>query len=66
MITQERIGELENWFRSETINEKTQEWRNDLTDKEVALVSEWDFGYNVSMGQIAEAILAAQEKRNAI
>ena len=42
MITDERLNELHEMFWSETNEDWTQEWRDELTEEEDALVFEWD------------------------
>ena len=61
-----RIEELQDLFWSETEDEWTQEWRDDLTPEESALVDEWDRAYDSGMLKLMERIVAAAERRKSL
>lgn len=42
MITDQRRDELRSLFWAETNEDWTQEWRNELTSEEAALIEKWD------------------------
>ena len=44
MISEERLQEIDRLFWAETNDPRTEEWREDLTPEEAALVAEWDEG----------------------
>lgn len=44
MISEERRQEIDRLFWAETNDPETEEWREDLTPEEAALVAEWDEG----------------------
>lgn len=54
MISKERLEELENYFWSETNDEETQEWREDLNDEEQELINEWDGRVNAGITTLLE------------
>lgn len=62
MITEERVDELQDLFWSETNEDWTQEWRDDLTDEEEFLVKKWDRDYTQSTLKLCEQILEHQKK----
>ena len=47
-IAKERIEELEFCFFAETNDPETEEWRDDLTPEEAALVAEWDKAFDAT------------------
>jgi len=61
-VSSDRIKELEDCFWSETNDEWTQEWRDDLTPAETALVDEWDRGYDSGINKLITAIVAVSER----
>jgi len=61
-ISKERLDELEECFWSETNDEWTQEWRDELSPAESAIVDEWDGDYEKATRKLVEAIVAAQER----
>ena len=46
MPTEARYEQLYWLWENETNDEETQEWRNELTAEEQALVDQWDYGFN--------------------
>ncbi|MGO5114205.1 hypothetical protein ACTQ33_04115 [Candidatus Avoscillospira sp. LCP25S3_F1] len=56
MITPERIRQMKDNFWAETNDPTTEEWREDLTDEELALVARWDDEWDSSVAKaIADA-----------
>ena len=53
---------LDNW-NAETSEPESQEWREDLTEEEAALVESWDKKYSKGIYNLCSDILAAEEKR---
>lgn len=51
MITENRYLHLIWLWENETNDEETQEWRNELTDEEQALVDRWDNGYSIGFNK---------------
>ena len=54
MITDERRQELASLFWDETNEEWTQEWRDNLTPEEVALVEKWDHDFETGLAEMCE------------
>lgn len=52
MITDERKQELESLFWAETNEDWTQEWRDDLTPEEAALVEKMDRDFEEGLVRI--------------
>lgn len=46
MPTEARYEQLCWLWENETNDEETQEWRNELTAEEQALVDQWDYEFN--------------------
>ena len=59
-ISDERLDELRAWHNAETNDPETQEWRDDLTSDEQAIVAKWDRQYALGIGKLAQAIIAQQ------
>jgi hypothetical protein len=57
MISNERLEELESYFWEESNDEDTQLWREDLSEEEDKLISEWDKKYNVGIANLCEQII---------
>lgn len=63
MVSEARKDEmLENWW-AETDEEWTEEWRDELTPEETALVEQWDNQYCKGMARMAQAILDAEARQ---
>ena len=63
-IDKERREYLEDMFSSETNDEDTQEWRDDLTPEESALIDEWDKAYFNGVCKLIEGIATATERNS--
>ena len=63
MIRSERLAEIESLFWSETNEDWTQEWREELTVEESNLVDEWDNRVARGMYNLAKCILDLEKKR---
>lgn len=59
MIAPERIRQMEKNFWAETNDPSTEEWREDLTDEELALVARWDDHMDAALGKMVADTLAA-------
>lgn len=59
-IDETRLEELREWHDAETNDPETQEWRDDLTPDEMAVVAKWDRQYALGIGKLAQAIIAQQ------
>ena len=57
-VTAEREAELHSCFWEETNEPETQEWREDLTSDEAAMVEQWDETFAKAFSTMAQAILA--------
>lgn len=56
MITADRIRQMEENFWAETNDPATEEWREDLTAEELALVARWDDEWDVCVAKaVADA-----------
>ena len=55
-ISEERQDELSELFWAETNDEDSQEWRNELTAEEAALVAKWDGDFDHALGQLVTEI----------
>ena len=64
MITKMRIEEMESLFWSETNEDWTQDWREELTDEEDALICEWDEKVRRGMLNLCNEILRLQKLRD--
>ena len=60
---QDRIDELRDLFWSETSENWTQEWRDDLSAAESELVSQWDRDCDRGIYNLCKAITELEEKR---
>ena len=63
MITEERKEELNELFWAEADVPWTQEWREELTAEESALIDDWDKKYEQGIFDICSAILDIQKRR---
>jgi len=61
-VSDERRDELLELFWSETNEDWTQEWRDDLTPEESVLVDGWDDAYEKGVLRLMERIVAASER----
>lgn len=57
MISNTRKEEMEAYFWDETNDPESEEWSEDLTDEEEALVAEWDERVAVGMSRMSWKIL---------
>lgn len=64
MITEERIEEMKEYFWAETNDPETEEWREDLTKEEAALVESWDDDYSDAFYGILKKIAETAKKKN--
>lgn len=55
-VPQEREDELYWLWGNETEDEETQEWRDELTADEAALVGQWDKQYSTGFAKLVEEI----------
>jgi len=62
MISKERMDEMEEDFWSESNDEDTQEWREDLTDEEIKVVDKWDQSYVQGTVKLCQQILDIEKK----
>ena len=56
MISNERMQQLHDLWGNETNEERTTEWRDDLTSEEEALVDKWDQQLIEDMTRIVNAL----------
>ena len=63
MITEERLEDIKDMFWTETNEDWTREWREDLTDEEASLVDEWDDAVDRGFYKLAKRIIELSEKR---
>ncbi len=56
-VSEEREEELEEYFWNESNDPETQEWRDELTAAESALVDQWDARVSQGMGNLAKETL---------
>jgi len=63
MITQDRIDEMEDDFWSESNDEDTQEWREDLTEEETKVVDKWDRKYAQGTVSLCQQILDIEKEK---
>lgn len=64
--TMRPLEELETLFWSETNEEWTQEWRDDLTSEETAQVAQWDERVRKGMLKMCQDILRMEERNENI
>ena len=62
-ISQNQIDDIQNMFWSETNEEWTQEWRDDLTNEESAIVDKWDAEIDKGLYKLCKAIVELEDKR---
>lgn len=65
-ISMERVEYLRDNFYGETNEPETQEWREDLTSEENALVETWDKEFETGISKIASDILQIDHQNNII
>lgn len=63
VVSPDRETELQNLFWAESNDPETQEWRENLTPAEAALVDKWDNNYVVASGRIAKKILELEQSK---
>ena len=63
IISEERETELYELWSSETNEEWTQEWRDELTSAEKKLVENWDNGFEEGLIKLCKDILKQAEER---
>lgn len=56
MMTDKRREELASLFWAETNEDWTQEWRDDLTPEEAALVEQWDRDFEMGLARMCNSI----------
>ena len=56
---------MQDLFWAETNEEWTQEWRDDLTNEESAIVDKWDADVDKGLYNLCKAIAELDEKRRA-
>lgn len=66
MITEDRKAEMYEMFLSETNEPDSEEWREDLTEEEIALVDAWDEAFEGEYLRLCKAILANQKEGAAL
>lgn len=54
MLTEARYEQLCWLWENETNDEETQEWRDELTAEEQALVDQWDYGFNDGLRRMCQ------------
>ncbi len=57
MISEERKAELQELWWDETNEDWTQEWRDELTKEEQALINQWDEQYGAGSLRMCQEIL---------
>lgn len=55
MLTDERIAEMQDNFWAETNDPATEEWRDELTAEEAALVARWDAKVDAGLADLLQA-----------
>lgn len=61
-MTEERKQQLLNCWENE-VTADDEDWREDLTPEEAAMVEEWDNQYDTGTATLASKILDAEERR---
>ena len=56
-ISKERWEQLQWFWGEESSDPDTQEWRDELTSEEAALVSSWDRAFNQGVKSLCQQIL---------
>lgn len=59
-----RENELYKLWSNESNDPGSEEWRENLTPDETALVEKWDNGYEIGMARIAGQIIDAEQRRD--
>lgn len=62
-ISPDRIDELEWFWGAETSDPETEEWRDELTEAEAALVASWDKAFSLGVKSMCERILQQGTER---
>ena len=60
-ISKDRLEEIQWFYDNETNDPDTQEWRDELSEEEEALVDEWDKQYCNGVSALCSAILKHME-----
>ena len=63
MIDPERLRQMEDNFWAETNDPDSEEWREDLTAEEAALVAEWEDRVEAGIARMAADTLRLMERR---
>lgn len=61
-MTDERQRQLYDLWENE-VTAEDEEWRDDLTEEEAAMVEEWDNQYDTGTASLASKILDAEGRR---
>lgn len=61
-MTDERKQQLYDLWENE-VTAEDEEWRDDLTEEEAAMVEEWDNQYDTGTASLASKILDAEGRR---
>ena len=61
-MTEERKQQLLNCWENE-VTADDEDWREDLTEEEAAMVEAWDNQYDTGTASLASKILDAEERR---
>lgn len=61
MPTEARYEQLCWLWENETNDEETQEWRDELTAEEQALVDQWDYGFNDGLRRMYQDLEGERE-----
>lgn len=62
-VSEEREKELEWYANHETNDPEDQEWRDELTEDETAMVEQWDAQYAACVVELCQKILDHEQKR---
>ncbi len=65
MVSMERKMELQDLWGNETNEDWTQEWRDDLSEEELALVDQWDKQYDSGICRMRLDILQRMDEGEA-
>lgn len=66
MISEDRKNEIYDSWLAETNDPETEEWRDDLTAEEAALVDGWDEGFERGCFRLCKDIVAKLKERAAL
>lgn len=64
-VTEEREAELAWYMDHETEDPETEEWREELTPDEAAMVEQWDEQYRMAFAAMAQRILELENRQPA-